>query len=56
MAFTWKDAPDLMARLSAAQNCIDTQDIMTFAGFFSSREELERHVVVNEARVARMAA
>jgi hypothetical protein len=52
-SFTWRDAPDLMARLTAAQNSISAPiDIMTFAGFCSSREELERHVVRYESRAA----
>ena len=42
--FSWRDAPDLMRRLEAAQNRHDTQDIVTFAGFCDSRDELERHV------------
>jgi hypothetical protein len=52
--FTWRDAPDLIARLTTAQNHprFDHQDIMTFAGFFTSREELERHVVAKEAGAA----
>ena len=43
---TWKSNPDLMARLVTAQNHPTNirQDIVTFAGFCSSREELERHV------------
>lgn len=44
---TWKQNPDLMARLVEAQNhpknC--NIDILTFAGMCDSREELERHVV-----------
>lgn len=50
--FTWKDAPDLMDRLTTAQNHLRTQiDIVTFAGFCDSREELEAHVVRYEAAV-----
>ena len=50
--FSWKDAPDLMARLSEAQNhCANiNQDIMTFAGFCNSRDELEGHVCRYEIR------
>ncbi len=50
--FSWKDAPDLMAALGKAQNHpanID-QDIMTFAGFMSSRDELEAYVCRAEIR------
>jgi exoribonuclease II len=42
--FSWRDATDLMARLEKAQNRYACVDIMTFAGFCESREELERHV------------
>jgi hypothetical protein len=53
MDFSWRDAPDLMHRLAAAQNKITAPiDIMTFAGFCNSREELERHVVRYETREA----
>ncbi|MFG1278240.1 hypothetical protein [Xanthobacter autotrophicus] len=42
----WRQCPDLMVRLTTAQNhpanaCID---IMTVAGMCDSRDELERHV------------
>lgn len=51
--FTWKDAPELMERLNAAQNALETPiDIVTFAGFCESREELAAHVERYEARVA----
>jgi hypothetical protein len=45
--FSWKDAPDLMAILGDIQNEPRNQnrDIMTFAGFMSSREELEVYVL-----------
>jgi hypothetical protein len=51
MKFSWKDAPDLMARLQAAQNHPGnlTRDVMTFAGFCDTREELESHVLSCEA-------
>ena len=52
MAFTWKDAPDLMADLVKAQNSpanID-QDIMSFAGMCESREELAVYVARYEIR------
>ena len=47
-AWTWKNEPDLMARLIAAQNKNDHQDILTIVGFFSSRQQLEQHVLRNE--------
>lgn len=52
--FTWKQAPDLIARLTEAQNHPRNvnQDIMTFAGMCNSRDELERHVVRYEERAA----
>lgn len=44
---TWRDNPDLMERLAAAQNreVNINIDIMTFAGFCDTREELEKHVI-----------
>lgn len=49
----WKQNPDLMDRLGAAQNALRTPiDIMTFAGMCDSRDELERHVVRYEQAVA----
>lgn len=50
--FSWKDAPDLMDALSKAQNhpANINQDIMTFAGFMASRDELELHVARAEIR------
>jgi hypothetical protein len=50
--FSWKDAPDLMARLSRTQNhpANENQDIMTFAGMCSSEDELLRHVEHYEDR------
>jgi hypothetical protein len=51
--FSWTQAPDLMARLTTAQNALRTPiDIMTFAGMCSSREQLEAHVAYYEKRVA----
>jgi hypothetical protein len=51
--FTWRDAPDLMDRLISAQNALRTQiDIVTFAGFCDSRDELQAHVERYEAEVA----
>lgn len=42
----WRQCPDLMVRLTAAQNhpANIRIDIMTFAGMCATREELERHV------------
>ena len=42
----WKTEEDLMKRLEAAQNKPINQniDILTFAGFCDTREELEQHV------------
>lgn len=53
--WSWKKEPELMARLTNAQNqpANANQDIMTIVGFFSSREELERHVVSAENRKTR---
>ncbi len=50
-AYSWKDYPELMARLSSAQNEGRnlTRDVMTFAGFCESAEALERHVEACEA-------
>lgn len=50
----WKANPDLMARLTAAQNHEANlgQDIMTFAGFCDSREELLAHVARYELKAA----
>ena len=52
--FTWRDAPDLIDRLKAAQNHarFTYSDIMSFAGFMRSRAELEAYVVSKEADVA----
>lgn len=50
----WKQHPDLMERLAEAQNhpaCINI-DIMTWAAFCDSREELERHVIRQETKIA----
>jgi exoribonuclease II len=53
MEFSWKDAPDLMQRLIAAQNALVTPiDIVTFAGFCKNRDELEAHVVRYEQQVS----
>lgn len=49
----WKQNPDLMDRLTAAQNALRTPiDILSFAGMCDSRGELQRHVERYEAQVA----
>lgn len=49
----WKSNPDLMDRLTAAQNALRAPiDIVTFAGFCDSRDELLAHVERYEAQVA----
>lgn len=54
----WKQNPDLMARLTSAQNheANINQDIMTFVAFFDTREELLRHVEHYEDRAANYVA
>jgi len=54
----WKQNPDLMARLTSAQNheANINQDIMTFVAFFNTREELLRHVERYEDRAANYVA
>lgn len=48
--WSWKNEPELMARLSKAQNALRTPiDIMTIVGCFSSREQLVHHVERYEA-------
>ena len=52
-----KQNPDLIARLSAAQDSLNRPvDIVTFGYLVGSREELERHVKYYEDVVARQAA
>ncbi len=48
--WSWKDSPELMARLIAAQNSgkHENQDIVTFAGWCGSEAELRSHVERNE--------
>jgi hypothetical protein len=49
----WKQNPDLMERLVAAQNRLTRPiDIVTFAAFCDTREELEAHVVRYEQEAA----
>ena len=54
----WKQNPDLMTRLAAAQNheANINQDIMTFVAFFDTREELLQHVEHYEERAANYVA
>lgn len=53
----WKQNPDLMDRLAAAQNALTAPiDILTFAGFCDSRDELLRHVERYEAQTAKASA
>ncbi len=54
MSAIWKTSPDLMGCLTTAQNhpAHWHLDIMTFAALCTSRDELERHVLLREATVA----
>ena len=54
----WKNNPELMARLTTAQNheANINQDIMTFCAFYDTKEELERHVEHYEERAANYVA
>ena len=54
----WKNNPDLIERLTRAQNTPIHAgvDIMTFAGFCDSREELESYVIRAEEKAAAKAA
>lgn len=43
--WTWKQSPELMNRLIAAQNALLTPiDIVTYAGFCGSADALREHV------------
>ena len=55
--WSWRNEPDLMARLRDAQNSDANinQDIMTIVGFMTSREQLEQHVISAETRTPRKA-
>jgi hypothetical protein len=57
-AWSWKQSPELMDRLSNAQNHPRNTnvDIMTFAGFCGSEGALRQHVEYYEARAERKAA
>ncbi len=48
--WSWKDSPELMARLIAIQNDgnHEHQDIVTYAGWCGSEAELIRHIERNE--------
>jgi len=48
--WSWKDSPELMARLRDVQNDgrHEHTDIMTFAGWCGSEAELRAHVERNE--------
>lgn len=48
----WRQCPDLMDRLIRAQSRISNIDIVTFAAFCDTRDELLRHVEAYEARTA----
>jgi hypothetical protein len=50
----WKSNPELMARLTSAQNhpANINQDIMTFCAFFNTVEQLQNHVEHYEERAA----
>jgi len=56
--FTWTQAPDLIERLTKAQNhpANETIDIMTWAGLCESRDELERHTAYYEGRASEYVA
>lgn len=56
--FSWTQAPDLMARLTEAQNhpANVNVDIMTWAGLCNSRAELEAHLSHYETRAAEYVA
>jgi hypothetical protein len=51
--WTWKQSPELIARLTKAQNNLRTPiDIMTFAGWCETEAALQAHVEYYEAEVA----
>lgn len=56
--WTWKQSPDLMARLASTQNhpANVNQDIMTVAGWLDSEAELLRHVEGYERQAAEYVA
>ena len=45
----WRTETDLMDRLTKVQNANTSIDIMTFAGFMDTREELEAYVIGKES-------
>jgi hypothetical protein len=51
--FSWRDEPEMIDRLTRAQNGIRANvDVMTFAGLCESREQLEAHVIACEEKAA----
>lgn len=51
--WNWKQSPELMARLTKAQNNLHTPiDILTFAGWCETEAALQSHVEYYEAQVA----
>lgn len=51
--WTWQQSPELMARLTRAQNSLRTPiDIMTYAAWCGSEDALRAHVERYEAEVA----
>ena len=51
--WTWRQSPELMARLTKAQNALRTPiDIMTYACWCETEEALRAHVERYEAEVA----
>jgi hypothetical protein len=51
--FSWKDAPDLIEALTRCQNSKfnANRDILSFAGFCESRDELEAYLCREEIAV-----
>ena len=53
MKWSWKQSPELMARLNKAQNALRTPiDIVTYAGWCETEAALQAHVEYYEAQVA----
>ncbi len=52
--WTWKDSPELMARLNDVQNNPrnENRDISTFAGLCQNEAQLRAHVEFYEAKEA----
>jgi hypothetical protein len=53
--WSWKSEPVLMERLRQAQNSdrLESRDVMSIVGFFTSPEQLEQHVLRCEADASR---